>query len=111
VEEINTRAQKIVSEAANSLISFGKGIKSLLEDLDRTNHELIINWKELGSLSDEPLKERMGEVYKKLYYFIQLLQIFAKSGAIDPADGGGADSDEAQEARAAAVSEVEDEDF
>ncbi|WP_052078857.1 DUF5312 family protein [Spirochaeta lutea] len=110
VEEINIRAQKIVAEAANSLISFGKGIKSLLEDLDRPNHELIINWKELESLSEEPLKQRMGEVYKRLYYFIQLLQMFAKSGAVDPSVA----EEEAAQVEAASraqASEIEEEDF
>jgi hypothetical protein len=78
VQEINESALSIINEAAGNLISFGKNLKSLIEDLDRKDHELIINWKELESMSDIPVKARLSDAYKKIYYFIQLMQMFVK---------------------------------
>lgn len=80
LNEINDQALKLVNEAAVLLINFGKALKMILEDYDRKDHEIIINWKELESLSEQPLKARISEVYKKFYYFIQLIQVFLKSG-------------------------------
>ncbi|NCN05597.1 MAG: hypothetical protein GW949_08190 [Spirochaetales bacterium] len=80
VQEINNQAQKIIAEAATILIAFGKSLKSLAEDIDKKDFELIINWKELVALSEVPLKERLNEDYKRLYFFIQLLQVYAKGG-------------------------------
>lgn len=80
VKEINDNAIQIINEAASNLISFGKNLKSLIEDSDRKDHELIINWKELESMSETPVKTRMSDAYKKIYYFIQLMQMFVKPG-------------------------------
>lgn len=77
--EINERAAKLVNDGAQSLIVFGKYLRSTLEDIDKKDHEIIINWKELEGMTEIPLKTRMAEVYKKLYYFIQLMQVFARS--------------------------------
>jgi hypothetical protein len=78
--DVNERALKLVNDCAVQLISFGKSLKMVLEDIDRKDHEIIINWKELEQLSDIPIRTRISEVYKRLYYFIQLLQIYLKSG-------------------------------
>lgn len=80
LNEINDQALKLVNESAVLLINFGKSLKMILEDYDRKDHEIIINWKELEALSEQPLKARISEVYKKFYYFIQLIQIFLKAG-------------------------------
>ncbi len=85
VKEINEMAITIINESAGNLISFGKNLKSLLEDVDRKDHELIINWKELESMSEIPIKTRMADAYKKIYYFIQLMQMFIKPGRPDTA--------------------------
>ncbi len=107
ITDINSRAQRIMSESANSLISFGKGIKSLIEDYDRVDHELIINWKELANMSDVPLKERLSEDYKRIYYLIQLLQMYAKGGVGD--SGVQAEVSEEESAqKAAAVAQAAD---
>jgi len=79
VKEINDRASGIVNEAAHSLIAFGKNLKSLIDDYDKAPHwEILINWKEVDTASENSVKSRMVNVYKKLYYFVQLLQLFVK---------------------------------
>jgi hypothetical protein len=80
VKEINDKAASLISESAHNLIAFAKNLKALIEDYDKTgHHEILINWKEVDSASDGTVKTRMVEVYKKIYYFVQLLQMFVKS--------------------------------
>lgn len=108
IEEINAKAKTIIGDAAGSLINFGRGLKSLVEDYERVDHELIINWKELNGLSEQPLNARMSEVYKVLYYFIQLLQIYSKGGTGKGAEESG-ESAAAVQAAAEAVDAQDEE--
>lgn len=80
IKEANDQALKLINETSVMLITFGKSIKMVLDDINRKDHEIIINWKELEGLSEEPLETRIADVYKKFYYFIQLMQVFLKSG-------------------------------
>ena len=68
----------LITESAASLIAVARNIKTLIEDHERRTPEIIINWKELESQSTQPLKNQMTAVYKKIYYFIQLMQMFVK---------------------------------
>jgi len=79
LDEVNRMAQQMINEAAQNLIVIAKNLRSILDDHERTEHELLLNWKELESLSEEPIKTRIVAVYKKIYYFVQLMQIFVKS--------------------------------
>lgn len=85
ISEVNEKAGNLMNETAQLLIQFGKYLRLILEDVDRKDHEVLINWKELENLSDVPLKTRMSEIYKKLYYFIQLLQMFPRGGTVSAA--------------------------
>lgn len=73
---INDEAQRLVTEAARNLIVIGKNLKGLIEDIDRKEPELIINWKELDNSIEDDLKERMSALYRQLYYLVQLLQVY-----------------------------------
>jgi hypothetical protein len=77
LKDVNDRAQVLINRSAQSLIIVGRNLKTLLDDYAKTPHEVIINWKEIESASEAPIKERFGEVYKKIYYFVQLMQFFA----------------------------------
>lgn len=81
LNDVNERAATLLNDGVQHLIQFGKYLRLMIEDSDRKDHEVIINWKELESQSDVPLKTRMSEVYKKLYYFIQLMQMFPRGQA------------------------------
>jgi hypothetical protein len=87
LDEINIEALRLVNEAAMNLITFGKSLKMILDDLDKKDHEIILNWKELEGLSETPLKPRIAEAYKKLYFFIQLIQVFLKTGRPNQGEG------------------------
>ena len=76
--EVNDRAKAMINDAGQNLIVLAKHLKAAIEDYDRQEHEVIMNWKQLESMSEEPLKQRMAEMYKKMHYFVQLMQIYAK---------------------------------
>jgi hypothetical protein len=77
VNEVNATVFRLVNEAAQNLIIIGKNLKILLEDIDRKEPQIIINWKQLDSEIEASLKERMTEMYRQLYYLVQLLQVYA----------------------------------
>ncbi|MFP4643610.1 MAG: DUF5312 family protein [Spirochaetales bacterium] len=78
VEEINGMAGAMISESAQKLVIIGQSLKSLIEDYGKRKPEMINNWREIEGMSEQPIKERMTEVYKRIYYFVQLLQMFQK---------------------------------
>jgi hypothetical protein len=79
LKEINDRATAMISRAAVNLIGIGRQLKSLIEDLQKPHHELLINWKEIEGQSPRPFKPWIVDTYKKIYYIVQLLQYFVKS--------------------------------
>jgi hypothetical protein len=78
VHEINEQVIRMINDSAGNLITIGKSLKMLIEDYQKPNHELLLNWKQIEGMSEEPLSTSMTEVYKHIYYFIQLLQMFVK---------------------------------
>jgi hypothetical protein len=79
IGNLNEEAQEIITTAAQALIIVGKHLKNLLDDFQKSPHELIMNWKELGSASRMPIGQRIAEAYKKINYFIQLMQFFSSA--------------------------------
>jgi hypothetical protein len=79
LRDINDRAAGIVTKSAVNLIQVGKQLKALIEDYDRTHHEVVVNWKEIEGAASQPVKGWLVDVYKKIYYMVQLLQFYAKS--------------------------------
>ena len=78
LKKVNDEALKMVQVSAQNLITVGKTLKVVIEDYDHKPREMILNWKEIDVASDNQIRNRLAEVYKKIYYFIQLLQFFAK---------------------------------
>ncbi len=79
LNEINESVLRMITETARNLIVMGRSLKTILEDSSKKKGmEMIINWKELESSTDMDLRAEISEVYKKIYYFVQLLQFFVK---------------------------------
>ena len=76
LDELNTAVSRLITGAAQHLIVIGKVLKLLIEDVDRKEYQVITNWKELDAEIEDSLKQRMTDIYRQLYYFIQLLQIY-----------------------------------
>jgi hypothetical protein len=77
LKTVNNEAQKMINMAARNLITIGRNLKGLLEDYPKKPAELIMNWKELEFASESPITSRITEDYKRIYYFVQLLQFYA----------------------------------
>jgi hypothetical protein len=73
---INTSAQGIINNMAQSLIIIGKFFKTFLDDKKKPLHDFILNWKELEAASEVSLIDGLEEGYKKIYSMVKLLQIF-----------------------------------
>ena len=78
LKEINTEASRLLNATGNHLVSIAKSFKLVLEDYQKKPHELITNWKEIEGLMDGGVVAKMSEVYRKCYYFVQLLQFYNK---------------------------------
>jgi hypothetical protein len=77
---VNDEAKGLINTAAQSLIVIGKNLKGVIDDYQKSPHELIINWKELESVSEASLIQRLTVNYKRIYFFIQILQLLMQSG-------------------------------
>jgi hypothetical protein len=86
LKNANEEAQELIKNAAMSCIVIGKSFKALLDDLQKSTYDLLMNWKELESVSEVPLVQRISNAYKKIYYFVQLLQTF--TGPEEKSAGG-----------------------
>ena len=75
LQEINERALAMINDSAQNLIVIGKVVKTLIEDLARERPEVLLNWKDLQGYSEQPLAPQLSAIYKRIYYFVQLMQM------------------------------------
>ena len=80
LKEVNDDALRLINITGTHLISVAKSFKMVYEDYQKKPHELLTNWKELEGLFDGGVVPRLTEVYKKCYYFVQLLQFYNSKG-------------------------------
>lgn len=78
LKETNEEVLDMITVAAQNLITMGRSLKTVLEDKDKKDHEMIINWKEIESAAEFEVKDEIARVYKKIYHFVQLMQFFVK---------------------------------
>ncbi|MDR0313366.1 MAG: DUF5312 domain-containing protein [Treponema sp.] len=82
VNNINEEALNIINRAVPFFIVIGKHLKMLLDDCQKKPYELIMNWKELALVSKIPIAQRLGDDYKKVNYFIQLMLMESKQEGV-----------------------------
>ena len=78
LKEINDEALSIIQITAQNLITIGKSLKQVLDDYEKRPHELLTNWKEIEQHADKDIHAGITDIYKRIYYFIQLLQYYVK---------------------------------
>lgn len=76
IRDINSEAAEFLTEAQQSLISYAKCLKSLLEDSVKSRPELLVNWAEINKFAEHDIRNMGITAYKKIYMFVQLLQAF-----------------------------------
>jgi hypothetical protein len=57
-------------------VSIARVLKLAHEDIGKPNPAFLVNWKELKPSSDKELRVVIAAVYKKIYNFVQLMQMY-----------------------------------
>ncbi len=78
LKDINEDALRLINTTGAHLVAIAKSFKLAYEDYQRKPHELLTNWKEIESLFEGGVVPRMSDIYRKCYYFVQLLQFYNK---------------------------------
>ena len=78
LKEVNADALRLINVTGANLVAIAKSFKLVLEDYQKKPHELITNWKEIEGLVEGGVVHNLSGIYKKCYYFVQLLQFYNK---------------------------------
>ena len=78
IKIVNEEALRFINSTGTNLVAIAKSFKLVIEDYQKKPHELITNWKELENIMENEVVERISEIYRKCYYFVQLLQFYIK---------------------------------
>ena len=72
--EANENAYIFVMESTRNIITIGKILKTLVDDLNKPKATLIANWKDVEPYLEVPLKDFCINIYKKIYLFTSLIK-------------------------------------
>ncbi|MDR3173362.1 MAG: DUF5312 family protein [Treponema sp.] len=75
IDGIDEEALDIIKTTTANIITVGKHMKALSDDIPKKQGEIILNWKELDAYSKLPLAQRILDAYKKINYFVQLMTL------------------------------------
>ena len=85
---VNEDAAELLGQAYQVLVFLGKSLKQVQEDYDKSAGALIVNWKELETHTPVPPGAWFREIYRKIYYFAQILHMFHQTTAKSSASSG-----------------------
>jgi ribosomal protein S16 len=77
--ELDDKAEELIKSATQGLVVVGKHMKNLLGDSQKSPPEIIINWKELGYFTKNPMIQRLTDTYTRINYFVQLMLLLTNS--------------------------------
>lgn len=75
IENINDTALELLEGSIEQFSVIDRHLTSLAEDIQKKHAELIVNWRELNSVSREPLPQLMATESKKIDSFLKLMQL------------------------------------
>lgn len=78
LKDINDTALGYLTSGTQHFIIIARSLKGILDDYEKPQHELITNWKEIEMNADRPIKEWVVAVYKQIYAFVMLMQLYLK---------------------------------
>lgn len=78
LKDVNEKALKFLTDGTQHFIIIARNLKGILEDYEKSPHALITNWKEIEMNAEKPIKDWIVEVYKKIYAFVMLMQLYLK---------------------------------
>jgi hypothetical protein len=80
VQTIDAEAVKMIDDVASSIAIIAEHTASVMEDIQKNPHELILNWKELESAmaSEGPALPWLKSIYEHMSNFVQLMRLFVQ---------------------------------
>ena len=76
LQQVNDEARTMLGDATQHLIAVARVLKVAYEDIGKPNPASLVNWKELKPGSERDLRALVAAVYKKIYSFVQLMQMY-----------------------------------
>jgi hypothetical protein len=76
LQQVNDEARTMIGDSLTHFIAVARVLKLAYEDIGKPNPAYLVNWKELKPASDKDLRNVIAAVYKKIYNFVQLLQMY-----------------------------------
>ena len=76
LQQVNDEARMMIGDAVQHFVSIARVLKLAHEDIGKPNPAFLVNWKELKPSSDKELRVVIAAAYKKIYSFVQLMQMY-----------------------------------
>jgi len=76
LQQINDEARTMIGDSVQHFVSIARVLKLAHEDAGKFNPSFLVNWKELKPSSDKELRVVIAAAYKKIYSFVQLMQMY-----------------------------------
>jgi hypothetical protein len=76
LQQINDEARTMIGDSVQHFVSIARVLKLAHEDSGKLNPSFLVNWKELKPSSDKELRVVIAAAYKKIYNFVQLMQMY-----------------------------------
>jgi len=73
VGNINESAREILENATQHFSVIARHMKAMVEDVQKKHPELIVNWRELSSVSKEPILGQLERETSKVQTFVHLM--------------------------------------
>ena len=76
LQQVNDEARTMIGDAVQHFVSIARVLKLAHEDIGKPNPSFLVNWRELRPSSDKELRAVIALAYKKIYNFVQLMQMY-----------------------------------
>jgi hypothetical protein len=75
IDNCNEAAAEIINTAIQHFSVLERHLNNLMEDVQKKHPEMMVNWRELNSVSKEPLSQQITNDHKKVACFTQLMNL------------------------------------
>ena len=76
LRQINDEARTMIGDSSQHFVAIARVLKLVHEDIGKPNPSSLVNWRELKPSGDRDLRALIAGVYKKIYNFVQLMQMY-----------------------------------
>jgi hypothetical protein len=76
LQQVNDQARTMLGDSVQHFVAIARVLKLAHEDIGKPNPDFLVNWKELRPAVDKDLRALIAAVYRKIYSFVQLMQMY-----------------------------------